>query len=32
MAWQMFAQRSFRAAETFRTFEEARAWLATSRT
>jgi predicted Co/Zn/Cd cation transporter (cation efflux family) len=27
MIWQMFAQRSFRAAETFRTTDEARAWL-----
>jgi hypothetical protein len=30
MMWLMFAQRSFRAAETFRTHWEARAWLASS--
>jgi hypothetical protein len=28
MIWQMFAQQSFRATETFRTFEEAQGWLA----
>ncbi|HKP30357.1 MAG TPA: STAS/SEC14 domain-containing protein [Gemmatimonadales bacterium] len=31
MVWQMFAQQSFRAAETFRTPEEARAWLASAK-
>ena len=27
MVWQMFAQQTFRAAETFRTVEDAQAWL-----
>src|SRR5262245_56330965 len=31
MVWQMFAQQSFRAAETSRTAEEARAWLASAK-
>ena len=31
MVWQMFAQQSFRATETFRTHADARAWLASSR-
>jgi hypothetical protein len=31
MIFQMFAQQSFGAAETFRSIEEARAWLATAR-
>ena len=31
MVWEMFAQNSFRATETFRTFADARAWLASSR-
>jgi len=31
MIWVMFAQQSFQAAEVFRTFEEARGWLASAR-
>jgi hypothetical protein len=31
LVWVMFAQQSFRATEVFRTFEEARGWLASSR-
>ena len=31
MVWQMFAQRTFRAAETFRTLGEARAWLGSAK-
>lgn len=31
LVWVTFAQRSFHATEVFRTFEEARAWLASSR-
>ena len=31
MVWQMFAQQSFRATETFRTREEALAWLASAK-
>jgi hypothetical protein len=31
MVWEMFAQQSFRATGVFRTLEEARGWLASSR-
>ena len=31
MVWQMFAQQSFRAAETFRTVKDAQIWLASAR-
>ena len=31
MVWVMFAQQAFRATEVFRTFEEARGWLASTR-
>ena len=31
MVWQMFARQSFKATETFRTLEDAEAWLASAR-
>lgn len=31
LVWEMFARQSFRATGVFRTFEDARSWLATSK-